>query len=130
MTESRSGRSSTLRACGPICETVPKGDSGNAGTRPNEGLIAGMPQNADGMRTEPAPSVPIATGPMPDATAAAAPPDDPPAVIFVFQGFLVIPVSRLSVVALMPNSGVLVLPNSTAPASRNRAVTGASTSHD
>ena len=48
------------------------GDSGKAGTRPNEGLIAGIPQNDDGMRTEPAPSVPIATGPIPDATAAAA----------------------------------------------------------
>src|SRR5271169_70536 len=130
MTVSSNARSSTLRACGPICETVPMGDSGNAGTRPNEGLIAGIPQNDEGMRTEPAPSVPIATGPIPDATAAAAPPDDPPGVILVFHGFLVMPVSGLSVVPLMPNSGVLVLPNTTAPASRNRAVTGASTSQD
>src|SRR6266404_2005764 len=100
MTVSISARSSTLLACGPTCATVPIGESGNAGTRPNEGLIPGMPQNVDGMRMEPAPSVPTATGPMPDATAAAAPPEDPPGVIFVSQGLRVIPVSRLSVVPL------------------------------
>ena len=88
-----------------------------------------MPQNDDGMRTEPAPSVPTASGPIPEATAAAAPPEDPPGVIRVFHGLYVTPVSVLSVVPLMPNSGVLVLPSSTAPASRNRATTGASTSH-
>ena len=66
---------------------------------------------------------------MPDATAAAAPPDDPPGVIRGFHGLRVMPVSRLSVVPLMPNSGVFVLPISTAPASRRRAVAGASTSH-
>ena len=44
-------------------------------------------------------------------------------------GFRVMPVRKLSVVPLMPNSGVFVLPNSTAPASRNRMVTGASISH-
>ena len=32
------------------------------------------------MRTEPSPSVPWATGTIADATAAAAPPDEPPAV--------------------------------------------------
>ena len=105
------------------------GDSGYAGTRPNEGFMPGMPQKVDGMRTEPAPSVPTAAGPMPDATAAAAPPDDPPGVILGFHGLRVTPVSRLSVVPLIPNSGVFVLPNNTAPASRNRAVTGASISH-
>ena len=88
-----------------------------------------MPQNVEGMRTDPAPSVPTASGPIPDATAAAAPPDEPPGVIFVFQGFRVMPVRKLSVVPLMPNSGVLVLPSKMAPASRNRAVTGASMSH-
>lgn len=91
--------------------------------------MPGMPQNVDGMRIDPAPSVPIASGPMPEATAAAAPPEDPPGVIFVFHGFRVMPVRKLSVVPLMPNSGVFVLPNNTAPASRNRVVTGASISH-
>jgi len=41
---------------------------------------------------------------MPEATAAAAPPDDPPGVIFVFQGLRVTPVSVLSVVPLIPNA--------------------------
>src|SRR5712671_6689244 len=112
-----------------MCATVPNGDRGNAGTRPNDGFNPGIPQNDDGMRTEPAPSVPTASGPIPDATAAAAPPDDPPGVILVFHGLTVTPVSVLSVVPLMPNSGVVVLPSSTAPDSRRRAVTGASTSH-
>src|SRR5213082_1094555 len=112
-----------------MCATVPMGESGYAGTRPNEGLSPGMPQNIDGMRMDPAPSVPTASGPMPEATAAAAPPDDPPGVIRGFHGLRVMPVKRLSVVPLIPNSGVLVLPNNTAPASRNRALTGASTSH-
>jgi len=87
-----------------------------------------MPQNVDGMRIDPAPSVPTASGPIPDATAAAAPPDDPPGVSLGSHGLRVMPVSVLSVVPLMPNSGVFVLPNSTAPASRSRAVAGASMS--
>ncbi len=37
-----------------------------------------------------------------------------------------IPVSALSVTAFQPNSGVVVLPSSTAPCSRSRAVAGAS----
>ena len=43
------------------------------------------------MRNEPAPSVPVATATMPDATAAADPPLDPPGVRSVFQGLRVMP---------------------------------------
>ena len=39
-----------------------------------------MPQNAAGIRTEPPPSVPSASCPSPAATAAEAPPLDPPGV--------------------------------------------------
>ena len=88
-----------------------------------------MPQNAAGMRTLPAPSVPTEMGPMPAATALAVPPDEPPEVLLGFQGFRVIPVSGELVSPLQPNSGVVVLPISTAPASRSRAAAGASTSH-
>ena len=88
-----------------------------------------MPQNAAGMRTLPAPSVPTESGPMPEATAAAVPPDDPPGVLAGFHGLRVMPVSGELVSALQPNSGVVVLPRITAPASRRRAVAGASTSH-
>jgi len=80
------------------------------------------------MRTLPAPSVPTANGPMPAATAAAAPPDEPPGVQPVFQGLRLMPVSAELVSPLQPNSGVQVLPSSTTPASRRRAVAGASTS--
>src|SRR5262245_36570154 len=81
------------------------------------------------MRTLPAPSVPTESGPMPAATAAAVPPDEPPGVLLKFHGLRLMPVRGELVSPLQPNSGVLVLPSSTAPASRNRAVAGASPSH-
>ena len=65
---------------------------------------------------------------MPAATAAAVPPEDPPGVLLKSQGLRVMPVSGELVSPLQPNSGVVVLPSSTAPASRSRAVAGASTS--
>src|SRR6185369_8561119 len=73
-------------------------------------------------------SVPTDSGPMPEATAAAVPPDDPPGVLAGFQGLRVMPVSGELVSPLQPNSGVVVLPSSTAPASRSRATEGASVS--
>jgi hypothetical protein len=66
---------------------------------------------------------------MPAATAAAAPPEEPPGVFAGFHGLRVMPVSGLSVTPFQPNSGVVVLPRSTAPCSRRRAVTGASSFH-
>ena len=108
---------------------MPNGDSGCAGTRPKLGFSPTLPQNAAGMRTDPAPSVPTPIGPHPAATAAAVPPDEPPDVFVGSHGLRVIPVSAELVSPLQPNSGVVVLPMSTAPASRRRAVAGASTSH-
>src|SRR5688572_28805547 len=87
------------------------------------------PVNEHGMRIEPPPSVPTARGPMPAATAAAAPPEEPPGVLAVFQGLRVMPVSGLSHTPFQPNSGVVVLPRITAPCSRTRAVAGASSVH-
>jgi len=66
---------------------------------------------------------------MPEASAAAAPPLEPPGVSFGFHGLRVIPASGLSVAPFQPNSAVLVLPRMTAPASRRRATPGASSSH-
>ena len=60
-----SAASATLIVCGPRCDTVPNGDSGYAGTRPKLGLSPTLPQNAAGMRTDPAPSVPTPSGPQP-----------------------------------------------------------------
>ena len=108
---------------------MPKGDSGQAGTRPNEGLSPNTPVKAQGMRIEPPPSVPSVSGPMPAAIAAAAPPEEPPGVLAGFQGLRVMPVRGLSVTPFQPNSGVVVLPSRTASASRSRATTGASSFH-
>ena len=48
-------------------------------TRPRASLIPNRPQTLAGIRTEPPPSLPCANGTSPAATAAAAPPLDPPA---------------------------------------------------
>ncbi len=53
---------------------------GAALIRPRVGLSPTSPQHEAGMRMEPPPSDPGATGTSPAATAAAAPPLDPPAV--------------------------------------------------
>ncbi len=73
------------------------------------------------MRMEPPPSVPTASGPRPAATAAPAPPLEPPGVSAGFHGLRVMPRSGLSVTALWPNSGVVVLPTMMAPAPLRRS---------
>ena len=78
------------------------------------------------MRIEPPPSEPWASVPMPAASAAAAPPLEPPGVRAVSCGLRVGPKSRFSVVGRRPISGVFVLPISTAPARRSRAMQAAS----
>ena len=65
---------------------------------------------------EPPPSVPWAAGTMPAATAAAAPPLEPPELRSRFQGLRVGPFTTGSVAALRPNSGVFVRPRMTSPA--------------
>ena len=59
--------------------------------RPRAGLSPTSPQQAAGMRVEPPPSVACAIGTMPDATAAPDPPDEPPVVRAVSQGFRAAP---------------------------------------
>ena len=78
------------------------------------------------MRIEPPPSLPWAIGTMPAATAAAAPPDEPPGVRAVSHGLRAGPKRRGSVTGRIPNSGMLVLPTITKPASRMRRTTKAS----
>ena len=78
------------------------------------------------MRTEPPMSLPCPIGPMPLATAAPAPPLDPPGVIAASRGLSVRPCSALSEKARMENAGVLVRPMMIAPAPRRFATTGAS----
>src|SRR5690625_7330065 len=89
-----------------------------------------MPQKAAGIRILPPPSVPTAHGPIPAATAAAAPPDEPPGVSCGSIGLRVIPVRGLSVTAFHASSGVVVLPTKTIPSARHRAVTADAPSQD
>src|SRR5580704_1137955 len=59
------------------------------GTRPRVAFSPTRPQNEAGMRVDPPPSEDMLTGVMPAATAAADPPDDPPAVRSRFHGLRV-----------------------------------------
>src|SRR5436190_11102521 len=81
------------------------------------------------MRIEPPPSVPSASGATRAASAALDPPEEPPGVFALFHGLRVMPVSGLSVEPFQPNSGVVVWPSMTAPASFRRATVGASSFH-
>ena len=87
---------------GPTWETPanPPGNPRPSGTRPYEGLKPYTPQNAAGIRIEPPPSVPSASGPQPLATATAAPPLEPPGVSAGFHGLRVTSKSGFSVTAL------------------------------
>lgn len=99
----RSAASATVRAMGPVCASDAQDGGekpGDLGTRPKVGLMPTTPQNAEGTRIEPTPSVPIASGPHPAAIEAAAPPLDPPLVRSRFQGLRVMPDTGLSAVNL------------------------------
>src|SRR5215203_4901823 len=128
-TSNISAASATVRVIGPACDSVPKGLTGQRGILPYVGFRATMPQKPAGILTEPPPSVPTASCPIPSATAAAAPPLEPPAVYPGAQGLPVNPVRGLSVTPFHPYSGVVVFPRRTAPCSRSRATTGASSYH-
>src|SRR5438046_371982 len=123
-----SAQSSAVRAIGPVLERSPVSDGGQAGTRPNVAFSPTRPVKLAGMRTEPPPSVPMASGPSPAATAAPAPPDDPPGVRATFQGLRVMPFRGESVTPLWPYSELVLWAKTMAPASRSRATAGASAS--
>src|SRR5208282_3490099 len=84
------------------------------------------PQKRAGTRIDPPPSLPTPPAESPAAIAAASPPLDPPAVRERSHGLFVRPYKRLSVSQAISSSGVLVTPRITAPASRNRPTSGAS----
>src|SRR4029078_9923432 len=79
-----------------------------------------------GMRTDPPPSVPSANGVIPAATEAAGPALEPPGVLARFHRLRVMPVSGESPTPLQPNSLVVVLPITMAPADFTRSTAGAS----
>ncbi len=73
------------------------------------------------MRVEPPPSLAVAAGTRPAATAAALPPLEPPGVRSVSHGLRAVPKTLVRVKLSVPNSGAAVLPIGTAPAARRRA---------
>ena len=70
------------------------------GTLPCEVFIALNPHNAAGILIDPPPSDQVVIGTMPAAKAADDPPDDPPGVNSLFQGFFEAPKGTLSVTPL------------------------------
>src|SRR5919198_3293004 len=100
--------------------------SGPRETRPRLGLSPTSPQQAAGIRIEPPPSLACAMGTIPDATAAALPPDEPPGVRVVSHGFRGGPKRSGSVTGRIPSSGVLVFPTTIAPAALSLATTALS----
>ena len=73
-------QSSSVRAIGPAWSRLgASGTMPRSETRPRVGLIVEVPERAEGMRSEPAVSVPVAAGTMRAASAAAEPPLEPPA---------------------------------------------------
>ena len=95
---------------------------------PCVGLWPKMPVKDDGIRTEPRVSLPRAAAHRPADTAAAEPPEEPPALWPCRQGFWVRPNQGLSVRAPNAPSCMLTSPRITAPAARSWATTGASSS--
>ena len=105
---SSSARSSTLRAIGPWTPSVRSIlAAGVRATRPMLGRSPTTPQKLAGLRSEPPMSLPCATQAVPDASAAAAPPEEPAAERAKFHGLSVAPNTSLNVLPPAPNSGVL-----------------------
>ena len=128
MASSSAALSRTLHVTAWPTEAPPQPSpaSGPIGLRARVGLRPKSPQHDAGMRIEPPPSVAWAIGSMPAATAAAAPPLEPPALWSSFHGLRVGPNRRGSVDGARPISGVLVLPATTSPARLSRAVSSLS----
>ncbi len=84
------------------------------------------PQNDAGLRSDPPMSDPSARGTIPEASAHAAPPLEPPADRVGSTGLRVTPNTGLKVCEPAANSGTLVLPTKTAPAPRIRSTSRSS----
>jgi hypothetical protein len=80
-------------------------------------------QNDAGLRSDPPMSLPSASGSIPAASAAAAPPLEPPADRSRSYGLRVVPKIGLKVCEPAAHSGTLDLPTSTAPADLTRSTT-------
>src|SRR5690606_12357343 len=116
-TSRRAAVSRTSRVSTPwVARPAPSVPYGPGLIRPRVALSPTSPHAEAGMRIEPPPSLPCATGTMPAATAAAAPPLDPPAERDKSHGVRAGGAMSGSVYGGNPNSGVLVLPIISVPA--------------
>src|SRR5688572_5510437 len=127
MTDINSAASATSRANGPIWSRL----DANAtrpwrDTRPYVGLNPTTPLRAAGWRIEPPVSDPSAPAERPAATAAAEPPEDPPAPRVGPHGFRKGKTPAWRVADPIANSSRFVLPMIVAPAARRRETTVAS----
>src|SRR3954451_22749356 len=113
-------RTLMLTTCPQENPPQPSPRSGPCGVRARLGFKPNTPLAEAGIRIEPPPSLACATGRMRAATAAPAPPDEPPEECARFQGLRVGPCSRGSVVGINPNSGLALLPKIEPPAARKR----------
>src|SRR5690625_5439413 len=87
MTSKNAAVSRTVRVSTPsVDRPMPSPLSGPFETRPRLGLSPTRPQDAAGIRIEPPPSLACATGTIWEATAAPAPPLEPPAPRSKSQG--------------------------------------------
>ena len=91
------------------------------GLRPYGGLKPTTPEQAAGMRIEPAMSEPVPSVAAPEASVAPVPPEEPPGVNCGFQGLRVTPQSRVWVTPAQENSGVVVRRCMRAPARKQRS---------
>src|SRR4029078_9646450 len=98
----------------PSPRSGPSGLRARVGFKPNTRLAEA------GIRIDPPPSLACATGRIRAATAAPAPPDEPPDECARFQGLRVGPCRRGSVVGINPNSGLALLPKIVRPELRKR----------
>src|SRR4051812_11545660 len=103
-----------------VAPAQPSPTSGPWLTRARVGLSPTSPHSLAGMRIEPPPSLACAIGTSPAATAEAEPPEDPPVECAGFHGLRAGGLQAGSVVTVVPNSGTLVRPRKTNPASRKR----------
>src|SRR3990167_11366974 len=131
MAPSNSAASSTLRAIGPAVSCVALiGTTCVRLTMPTVGLKPTIPLTLAGQVIEPLVSVPIAAQANPAATAAPLPDDDPQAVRSSACGLRVSPPIALHPLdeersRILAHSERLVLPSTTPPAARSRAISGA-----
>src|SRR5262249_37785291 len=123
--------SRTVRASGQTWATssLPPA-AGYIGTRAKVGLRPTSPQKLAGMRIEPAPSEPSASGANPAATAAAPPPVEPPGVRVGSQGLRDSPKSRLSVEPRPADRGKLGAPDEDRPGPPHPGTTRGSPGRD